>query len=111
MLQKFRYIGILQGKEGRPKIKYTNNLERRYYKFGDLKQCLRCDFVDFEQEYTKHDLLQKLLKNDKFQSNDDQLLISDELDKQQDKLKKLELKLILTKGQVISKTTGEVLPA
>ena len=109
MSKTFKFAGILQGIDQRPKTKYTNDLIKRYYKFGDLKKYSRVDFVEFDTQETKSVLLEKLLKHEKFQSVDDQLLISDELDKQQTKLKKHEIKVVLKTGTSI--VNNDLVPA
>lgn len=102
MSQKFRYAGPVQGKDGICKIKFTNNLSTRIYKFGDMSNYVRFDFVDCEQSMDKLDCLQFLQKHEKFQNDNDQILISDMLIKYENKSKNKEIKVVLKTGKASS---------
>jgi hypothetical protein len=85
----FAVAGIVTDEKGRTKVRYCNDLVGRIKLFTKNTANKRVEFVELPNPMSKLDAIKYLSSHEKFQSSEDQVVLSDALSSYEPKSKKV----------------------
>lgn len=86
--KSFKVAGIVSDDKGRVKVRYCNDLVGRVKLFSKNANTKRIDFVELPNPMDKVSAIKFLMANEKFQSPEDQAVLSDALEGREPKAPK-----------------------